>query len=202
VLDAEDGDAADSTVGDGVGLYWRYEKWLRRNESLVWSTLGATGAIYAMRRHLWLPLPGDTLLDDVLAPMRVVLAGSRVVFEEQARAFDRAAVDAAAETRRKRRTLAGNYQILVHEPRLLLPWANPVWVQYLSHKIGRLLVPWALVGAFFASASLAGSSWLYAGAFGLQVAFYGLAGVGAWLELRDRGGMPASAIALDGKGTR
>ena len=45
------------------------------------STLGATGAIYAVRRALWRPLPADTLLDDVLAPMRVVLAGYRVVLQ-------------------------------------------------------------------------------------------------------------------------
>ena len=80
VLDAEHGDS-DSTISDGVGLYWKYEKWLRRNESAVWSTLGATGAIYAIRRSLWRPLPAETLLDDVLVPMRVVLAGQRIVFE-------------------------------------------------------------------------------------------------------------------------
>ena len=62
-------------IGDGVGLYWKYEKWLRRHESRVWSTLGATGAIYALRRSLWRRCRPDTLLDDVLAPMRAVLAG-------------------------------------------------------------------------------------------------------------------------------
>ena len=51
VLDCEHQDA-DTSVGEGIGLYWRYEKWLRRNESRVWSTLGATGAIYALRREL------------------------------------------------------------------------------------------------------------------------------------------------------
>ena len=77
--------------------------------------------------------------------MRAVLGGWRVVFEEQAIADDRTAPDAAAEARRKRRTLAGNYQILAQEPRLLVPFVNPVWLQYVSHKVGRLLVPWALV---------------------------------------------------------
>jgi biofilm PGA synthesis N-glycosyltransferase PgaC len=175
-----------STVGDGVGLYWRYEKWLRRNESLVWSVLGATGAIYAMRRSLWEPLPADTLLDDVLAPMRAVLAGSRIVFEERARAFDRAAVDAAAESRRKVRTLAGNYQILLQEPRLLLPIANPVWIQYVSHKIGRLVIPWALAGLFLASGLLMFDQWVYTAAFVVQAAFYGLACYGGWSEHRAR----------------
>lgn len=185
MLDAEARPSA-STVGDGVSLYWKYEKWLRRNESMVWSTLGATGAIYAMRRELWRPLPAETLLDDVLAPMRVVLAGSRVVFEERALAYDEASVDAPAEARRKVRTLAGNYQILAQEPRLLLPIANPVWLQYLSHKLGRLLVPWALVGALFASAALVLDGWFYPLAFAVQAAFYGLACYGGWSEHRAR----------------
>lgn len=201
ILDAERGQAAGSTVGEGVGLYWTYEKWLRRHESAIWSTLGATGAIYALRRSCWKPLPADTLLDDVLAPMRAVLGGSRIVFEERAHAFDRASANAAAEARRKRRTLAGNYQILAQEPRLLVPLVNPVWIQYVSHKVGRLLVPWALVGAFFASTALATSSWFYAGVLSLQVMFYALAALGAWFERRDKAVIAAPA-ALDGKGTR
>jgi poly-beta-1,6-N-acetyl-D-glucosamine synthase len=187
ILDCEtDRDAAASTISDGVGLYWAYEKWLRRHESRVCSTLGASGAIYALRRELWQPLPADTLLDDVLAPMRAVLDGKRVVFEEEAIAEDRAAPDAAAEARRKRRTLAGNYQILAQEPRLLNPFANPVWLQYVSHKVGRLLVPWALLTVFATSAALAATSWIYAAAFIAQAAFYGLAVVGAWLDARER----------------
>jgi biofilm PGA synthesis N-glycosyltransferase PgaC len=167
-----------SSIGDGVGLYWRYEKWLRRHESLVRSTLGGTGAIYALRRSLWRSLPPETLLDDVLAPMRAVLAGKRIVFEDRARAYDRAAPDAAAESRRKTRTLAGNYQVLFLEPRLLVPVVNPVWLQYVSHKVGRLAMPWALMAAFAASAALAPASWLYTTAFVLQLGFYALAAIG------------------------
>lgn len=184
ILDCESG-AAASTVGDGVGAYWRYEKWLRRKEGLIRSTLGATGAIYALRRELWRPLPAETLLDDVLAPMRAVLRGWRIVFEEEAIAYDRTAPDAAAEGRRKRRTLAGNYQILAQEPRLLLPIVNPVWLQYMSHKVGRLLVPWALVATFVSSAALASSAWIYGVAFVAQSAFYALAVLGAWLDARS-----------------
>jgi cellulose synthase/poly-beta-1,6-N-acetylglucosamine synthase-like glycosyltransferase len=185
LLDCESGDSS-STIGDGVGVYWKYEKWLRRREGAVWSTLGATGAIYALRRSLWQPLPAETLLDDVLAPMRAVLSGWRVVFEEEATAHDRTAPDAAAEARRKRRTLAGNYQILAQDPRLLVPFVNPVWLQYVSHKVGRLLVPWALLAVFVTSAALAATSWIYAAAFVAQGAFYGLAVVGAWFDARER----------------
>jgi cellulose synthase/poly-beta-1,6-N-acetylglucosamine synthase-like glycosyltransferase len=187
ILDCElHADAADSAMADGVGLYWKYEKWLRREESRVRSTLGATGAIYAMRRSLWRPLPPETLLDDVLAPMRVVLEGKRVIFEERARAFDRVAPNGPAESRRKTRTLAGNYQILALEPRLLVPVINPVWLQYASHKIGRLVVPWALVAAFMSCAVLALDHWPYTLALMVQLCFYGLAVLGGWMESRGR----------------
>jgi cellulose synthase/poly-beta-1,6-N-acetylglucosamine synthase-like glycosyltransferase len=179
-------DAAGRAVGEGVGLYWTYEKWLRRHESRIWSTLGATGAIYALRRKWWTPLPPATLLDDVLEPMRAVLEGCRVVFDEEAIAFDRASTSAAIESRRKTRTLAGNYQILLQEPRLLLPVVNPVWLQYMSHKVGRLIVPWALVTLLISSLALAHAHPLYALPLAAQGVFYGLALSGAIFEARER----------------
>jgi cellulose synthase/poly-beta-1,6-N-acetylglucosamine synthase-like glycosyltransferase len=180
VLDCEaDRSVNDSTVAEGVGLYWRYEKWLRRRESRVWSTLGATGAIYAIRRSMWHPIPSETLLDDVLAPMRIVLAGKRVVFDDHARAYDQAAASGADESRRKTRTLAGNYQIIGLEPRLLIPFINPIWVQYVSHKIARLIVPWCLATALILNVPLALHSWFYRLALMVQLGFYGLAFIGA-----------------------
>jgi len=177
--------AHSTDIGEGMGGYWRYEKWLRRQESAIGSTMGATGAIYALRRALWVPLPADTILDDVLAPMRAVLAASRVVFSSEALAFDPVA-PSGVELRRKIRTLAGNYQILRLEPRLLNPFRNPVWIQYMSHKVGRLLVPYALMALLITSGLLAPGSSFYALAFAGQVLFYGLAGYGAWLSRRDR----------------
>jgi cellulose synthase/poly-beta-1,6-N-acetylglucosamine synthase-like glycosyltransferase len=184
VLDCEDlGALSDSEVAEGVGLYWRFEKWMRRQESAIHSMLGATGAIYALRRELWQPLPSGTILDDVLAPMRAVLQGSRVVFDDRARAYDRVARDADEEQRRKIRTIAGNYQILALEPSLLVPFRNPVWLQYLSHKVvARLLVPFALIACFLSSAALAPAGGLYAAAFAAQLAFYLLALYGATMK--------------------
>ena len=182
----------DSTITEGVGLYWRYEKQIRRDESAAGSLVGATGAIYALRRSLWQPLPPDTILDDVLTPMRAVMSGYRVVFEERACAFDRTASDSTAEGRRKLRTLAGNYQLLYLEPRLLLPWKNPAWLQFMSHKIGRLLVPYALPVLLGLSFILALRSPFFAAAFAAQCAFYLLAAYGAWLERSKT--MPAAVV--------
>jgi poly-beta-1,6-N-acetyl-D-glucosamine synthase len=195
VLDCER-DASRSTIGDGVDAYWRYEKWLRARESAIDSMLGVTGAIYAIRRACWRPLPYGTILDDVLAPMRAVLAGWRVVFEERAKAFDVIAPDATVESRRKTRTLAGNYQLLALEPRLLLPGVNRVWLQYLSHKLGRLLVPWALVVLFLASLALAPTSTFYMMAAVVQSVFYGLALYGARLERRARNRRPPASARV------
>jgi poly-beta-1,6-N-acetyl-D-glucosamine synthase len=180
-----------STIRDGVGLYWRYEKLLRRLESTVGSTLGATGAIYALRRSLWRPLPADTLLDDVLAPMRAVLAGRRVLFEDRAKAFDGTAPASSAEARRKIRTLAGNVQLLWLEPRLLVPFVNPVWLQFCSHKLGRLVVPYALIAVMAANIALAADHLFYALTLTVQCAFYLLGGYGAWLEWHGVGVVPA-----------
>jgi cellulose synthase/poly-beta-1,6-N-acetylglucosamine synthase-like glycosyltransferase len=188
VIDCEQGGRASerSTIGDGVGAYWKYEKWLRRSEAIVGSSVGVTGAVYAMRRWLWQPLPADAILDDLLGPMRIVQRGYRVVFEPKAKAFDHAASDAAAELRRKVRTLAGNFQLLRYEPRLLVPGRNPVWLQFVSHKLARLMVPYALIALFVSSAVLSMTSSIYALAFGAQLVFYALAAYGALLDHRAR----------------
>jgi biofilm PGA synthesis N-glycosyltransferase PgaC len=138
----------------GVGLYWRYEKWIRRNEGRIHSTVGVTGSVCAVRRHLFTPIPERTLLDDVYWPMQVVMRGYRVVHDSSALAFDRLPPNAKDEFRRKVRTLSGNFQLCARLPQALLPWRNPVWVQFISHKIMRLFVPWALLTVLFCSLML------------------------------------------------
>jgi cellulose synthase/poly-beta-1,6-N-acetylglucosamine synthase-like glycosyltransferase len=157
-------------VHEGVGLYWRYEKLIRRSESAVASVVGATGSIYAVRRRLYEPLEPHTLLDDFLVPMRIVLAGYRVIFIRAARAFDLSSPTAKREFARKVRTLAGNFQAVALEPRLLSVRANPVMFQFVSHKLLRLVVPYCCVAAWVTSALLPGP--LYAAAFALQTLFY------------------------------
>ena len=165
-------------VGAGVGAYWRYEKAIRKAEGAFHSTVGTTGAVYAIRRELFEPLAPDTILDDVLIPMRVVRKGYRVVFEPRARAFDRPSEDARHEFRRKVRTIAGNFQLFARERWLLSPARNPVWFQTLSHKGLRLLGPALLAGTFVSSALLAGEP-LYGIALALQTFLFAAAAVGA-----------------------
>jgi cellulose synthase/poly-beta-1,6-N-acetylglucosamine synthase-like glycosyltransferase len=172
-------DDAPTAFSRGVDFYWRYEKRIRQLESGWRSVVGVTGAIYALRRELWQPLPAGTILDDVLVPMRIAMAGHRVAFEPAARAWDTPSRDAATERRRKVRTLAGNWQLLALEPRLMSPAANPIALEYWSHKILRLIAPFLLALAFAGCGALAARSPLYASLFLAQLAFYGLALAGA-----------------------
>lgn len=161
---------------DALGVYWKIEKIVRKLESATGSVVGATGAIYAMRRELFLPLPAGTLLDDVLAPMQVARTGKRVIFHDRAIARDRIFDERGKEFGRKVRTLTGNYQMLRLAPWLLGP-SNPLLFRLVSHKLLRLAVPFALVLMLLSSA-LAPFP-LYHLAFGLQLFFYALAVLGA-----------------------
>ncbi|MDA8389471.1 MAG: glycosyltransferase family 2 protein [Gammaproteobacteria bacterium] len=159
-----------------LGGYWRYERWIRALEGDVGSVVGATGPIYALRRALYRPLPADTILDDLAIPLEVVAQGYRVGYERQALAFERATLRSDHEFARKRRTLAGNFQTLVRYRRLLRPGSPIAW-QLWSHKVFRLLVPYALVGVLFGGLMLP-PPWAALVTSG-QIAFYGVAAAGA-----------------------
>ena len=128
----------------GAGFYWRYENWIRHLEARFRSMVGVTGSIYAVRRTDVAELPADTILDDMWIPMRLRLAGKLLLFAPEAEARDDAFSD-EREFSRKARTLAGNYQLFARLPRLLVPFVNPSWFEIVSHKLLRLVCPWALL---------------------------------------------------------
>src|SRR5713226_3752704 len=111
-----------------VGVYWRYEKWIRTRLSQIDSVPGATGCIYAMRRELAVPLPADVLLDDVYLPLAAFFRGYRVILESSARAYDYP-TELGSEFLRKVRTLAGVYQTLRYYP-ALLTHRNRMWLHF------------------------------------------------------------------------
>ena len=182
VLDPEQG----GSVGRGVGFYWHYEKLIRRSESAVDSTIGATGALYAIRRTLFEPLPEDTLLDDVLIPVRIIRRGYRVVFDGRARAFDRLPRTTPQEFRRKVRTIAGNFQLFARERWLLNPLRNRLWFQAVSHKGLRLLLPALHAGVLGANVALIGAGHVYLWTFEAQALFYLAAVIGYLGRARPR----------------
>jgi poly-beta-1,6-N-acetyl-D-glucosamine synthase len=170
--------------GAGSGMYWRYENWIRKQDSRLGSVTGMTGPLSALRRCDLSLLPSDLILDDVWIPMQLRLRRARVLLAENAIARDQAFSD-EREFGRKARTLAGNYQLFWRMPGLLLPFVNPSWFETMSHKIARLLCPWFLLALLlacsFAAAGLGAEGAernVLCGLLMAQLAFYALAGLG------------------------
>jgi cellulose synthase/poly-beta-1,6-N-acetylglucosamine synthase-like glycosyltransferase len=154
-----------------IGAYWKYDKWIRKHQSRIGSVTGVSGCVYMIPRALAVPLPAGTLLDDVYMPLAILRRGYRVVFEEGAVALDLpTALD--SEFGRKVRTQAGVYQVIRAFPWLLTP-KNPILLHFVSHKVARLLLPWALVIAACTTVALP-APWR-AVAASAQALFYGLA---------------------------
>lgn len=164
-----------------TGLYWRYEKWIRRNLNRIDAMPGATGCIYAIRRELAAPVPAGTLLDDVYLPLSAAFKGFRIYFEARAKVYDRPA-SLELEFWRKVRTQAGVYQIFFRFPQLLWP-RNRLFIHFLSHKCGRLLLPFALLAVAVGSFGLP-SPWREI-IIAAQVLFYGAALLDTLLSERN-----------------
>ena len=168
------GDPGQGESGQGLSLYWRIEKRVRELESASDSVVGATGALYAARRELLRNVPAGTILDDLYLPMQVVRQGKRVVFDPRARAWDDPNQGTGREFSRKVRTLSGNYQLMQLAP-WLLSGDNPLRFEFVSHKLLRLAVPFALAVLLLAPLFLMGV--FYRGALLAQVIFYALSAI-------------------------
>jgi glycosyltransferase involved in cell wall biosynthesis len=169
-----------SQAEESIGIYWKYETFIRDRLSMVDSMFGATGPFYAIRRDLAIPIPDDMLLDDVFLPLAAFFRGYRLVMDARAKAYDYP-TSLETEFRRKVRTLAGNYQILGAYPALLGP-ANRMWLHFVSYKLARILLPWLLALIAIASFELPDPWRLLL--LGVQALFYSLAALDVWIPAR------------------
>jgi cellulose synthase/poly-beta-1,6-N-acetylglucosamine synthase-like glycosyltransferase len=138
----------NSEIKTCMDANWHYEKWIHRNESKSGSAVGATGAVYAIRKRLFKPLPEGTILDDLFIPLSIVASGYRSVFDPSAIVYDAVSPSLARKWQRKARTVAGTWQLVKLAPELFHPFCNPIWWRFMSHKIARLTVPATMVLLF------------------------------------------------------
>lgn len=158
----------------GEGLYGRYELFLRNQEAAVGSIVGASGSFYAQRRALCRPFR-EGLAPDFLSVLYTVEQGYRAITEPNARGYMTAVVKPGQEFQRKVRTLLRGISTLFAKPALLNPFRYGLFAFFLwSHKLGRWLVPFLLLGALLANVALWAQPF-YAVTLVLQLAFYGLA---------------------------
>ena len=162
-------------AGRGIGLYWNYEKALRRMESNLGSMLGATGAIYAIRQELFRYLPNNVILDDVYIPMHAIMLKKRAIFEPAAKAYDIVASTTKKEFGRKVRTLVGNFQIFSIFSEAFNPFKSKIAFQLFSHKFLRLWMSYFLILTFISNIFLLSKGSFFVLAFFLQIIFYSLA---------------------------
>ena len=158
-----------------VGLYWKIEKWIRRQLSTMGTLLVVTGCLYAIRRELAEPIPDAALGDDIYMPQAVLRKGYRVIFEDAAKAYDYPTTH-DVEFRRKIRTLAGLYQYVYRNG------FGRYWFHFFSYKVSRVLLPYALIAV--AAASLFLPSPFAQVAVGAQAVFYGLAAIDSCMPER------------------
>lgn len=183
--------SGDGTLAESEGLYWKYESFIKQQETRLGSCVGVAGEVLAMRRGLFEAPPTHIINDDFYMAMRLIQQGYRVVYTPQARSYERISPSAADEMARRARIVAGRYQVLTLAHRLLSLRQPLVAWQMISHKLLRPLVPLAMIGALAANliavirpSLVAGTSlrhltppfnWLL---FLSQVIFYSLAWLG------------------------
>ena len=154
------------------GVYWRYESVLRRMESRLGVSLNASGAIYAIRRECFEPVPADTLIEDLVVPLGARRRGFRVAYDPDATAIDFAPPTVGDEFTRRVRIATGSFRAL---GAILRARLDPLTAfAFLSHKVLRWFLPFFLAGMLGASAALVTVP-LYRALFAAQLAFYVLA---------------------------
>jgi cellulose synthase/poly-beta-1,6-N-acetylglucosamine synthase-like glycosyltransferase len=184
----------DSATGRNVdGLYWKYETFLKRQEGALGALLGANGAIYAIRKARFVPVPAGNVVDDFVIPLLARLQhGGDLVYDNSAVAFEETSPNIQTEFHRRSRIGAGGFGSLRALRGLLHPTRGWLCFAFVSHKLLRWMCPFFLLGLLFSSALLAGSS-LYLGLFLAQVAFYAIAAISAFLP---GGNLPTRILRL------
>lgn len=125
--------------------YRRYDLAIRRSQAARWSLVTTSGAIAAIRRDEWRPLPAGLICDDLYMAMQLGMRGKRVGLCEEAQASDPRVFRRNQQFQRRVRTLTGLIQFIAWFPAVLLPWRNRSWGHFVFHKILRLATPYLVL---------------------------------------------------------
>ena len=172
-------------IGEGEGMYHRWDKWQKIRESRIGSVFAADGLLYAIRRQLYVPVSLASQADDIAISTRVVLQGYRLLFEPKATAWEEVSISPAEEFRRKIR-------VTRHSVRALFAIGAPLVtsgfysLELLSHKLVRHFIPFFLIPLFVSNLFLVRLSPFYVVTLAGQLAVYGLAVLGALFPGRSK----------------
>lgn len=178
-------------VGTGSILFWKYENFIKSMQTRIRTISGCCGCIYSVRKAAYVPLPGD-IISDLVEPLMVIRRGYRVVFEQEAIAYEETTEKSHEEFRMRIRVITRAMRGILFARGLLNPFRFPfVSFQLISHKVLRWLIPFFLIGLLAANAFLLDRPF-YVIFFALQVAFYLLALAGLAADRMGKKFKPAA----------
>jgi len=187
ILETDDGNQNQD------GLYWQYEQLLKKYESALGGLLGANGAIYAIKRELYIPLSKDTVVDDFCIVMNIKKQGYQVLYNELAVAKEEIAPSLKEEYGRRVRIGIGNYKAFMVNLWALSPSQGWFSLCYWSHKVLRWFAPHLMLIILLSNLMLINQP-IYLALFVGQVLFYA---IGLYGQRRiDNGEKVNSLVAI------
>jgi cellulose synthase/poly-beta-1,6-N-acetylglucosamine synthase-like glycosyltransferase len=160
----------DPEGGNLEGSYWRYEMQIREMESALAGVTAGNGAIYAVRREDYIPLPAAGS-HDLSLPFLFAKRGKRSLYVPWASAEEKMVPTLEGELARKRRMMVGIWDIVVGEGMLRPRGYPPLYAfEIASHRLLRYATPLLHAVAFAANLALLGEGWVYTVSLTAQLA--------------------------------
>lgn len=176
----------NTAAATGEGLYWKYESFLKKMDSNLYSAVGAAGELFSVRKELFEPAPEGTIIEDFVQSLKICTRGYVLRYEPNAYAAEAPSASIKDEMKRKVRICAGAFQAMIMLKELFNVFRYPVLsFQYISHRVLRwTITPVALIVLLLSNiiVLLAGGGTLYLVALVMQAIFY-LMALGGWLLL-------------------
>jgi cellulose synthase/poly-beta-1,6-N-acetylglucosamine synthase-like glycosyltransferase len=134
-------DGTTSAAAASEDIYWKYELALKTMESNLHSVVGGDGAIYAIRKNLFITLDAKDI-NDFVNPLQIIEQGYRGVFEPNAICLEETAGDFSKEAKRKQRIVNRSFRGLMKVKAVLNPFKFGFFsFEVISHKLLRWLMP-------------------------------------------------------------
>ena len=184
-------------AADTEGIYWKYESFLKEMDDRLYSTQGAAGELFAIRRNLWEEMPEDTLLDDMMCSMSIAAKGYRIAYCKEATSTETPSANVLEEGKRKIRISAGGFQLTWRLRHLLNPFRyGMLTFQFFSHRVLRWIVSPSLLALLIvlnAAMIILGAGQFYSFTMVCQAIFYACAYAG-WKS--DRSGHTIKVLSV------
>lgn len=177
-------DADNTSVGRGENLYWKYEDFLKRQESRLGRLLVTNGSIQAVRKEVY-PYPDPNIADDFSIPLLIQVKGYKVLYEPEAIVTEIATQSLKEEFAQKARIISQGIRGAIRLKKDLAQLNTLSMFELIFHKVLRWLVPLFMIVIFLTNIVLIGSRF-YLYIFMAQAVFYALALIGFIFRNRSK----------------